>query len=251
MSMEDAIKVSINLGLGGLAFTDHYDLDSPGDNDKFNFDPIKQQASIDEFRIKYPSHEIFKGIELGLQTGSLEKAKTLALSHNFDSIIASIHFVDGNDPYHSDYYYHNKPKDAYRRYIETIYECISQFGTFDILGHFDYIVRYSPYKEKSLTMKEYGDELDSVLKVLISGGKALEINTNTYRERGGRTPVLDRWVLVRYRELGGEFISLGSDAHDSERIAENFETYTTFVKSCGFNYITHFKNRKSVCVKIE
>jgi histidinol-phosphatase (PHP family) len=249
--MESAIRKSINLGIGGLAFTDHFDVDAPGDNDRFNFDPHKQQGCIDELRNRFPSSEILKGIELGLQAGSLDKAGTLAGSYNFDSIIASIHFVDGEDPYHGDFYSRNSPKDAYIKYILNINKCISDFRNFDILGHFDYIVRYSPYKEKSLTMKDYGDELDAVLKSLAMGGKALEINTNTYRERGGRTPVLDKSVLIRFRELGGEFISMGSDAHDLERIGENFEPFTAFVKNCGFGYITHFKERKNICLKIE
>lgn len=251
MSMEDAVKRSINLGIKGLAFTDHFDVDAPGDNNRFNFDPHKQQSRIDELRLRFPSFEILKGIELGLQAGSLDKANTLAGSHNFDTIIASIHFVDGEDPYHGDFYSRNSPKEAYKKYILNMYECVNNFRNFDILGHFDYIVRYSPYKEKSLSMKEYGDELDSVLRVLASGGKALEINTNTYRERGGRTPVLDKSVLIRFRELGGEFVSMGSDAHDLERIGENFEPFTAFVKHCGFGYITHFKGRKNICIKIE
>ena len=251
MSMESAIKRSINLGIRGLAFTDHFDVDAPGDNNRFNFDPQEQQKQIDELRLKFPLSEILKGIELGLQSGSLDKAKTLAGSYSFDSIIASIHFINGEDPYHGDFYFRNSPKEAYKKYILNMYECVSNFPSFDILGHFDYIVRYSPYKEKSLTMKEYGDELDAVLKVLASNGKALEINTNTYRERGGRTPVLDKSVLIRFRELGGEFISMGSDAHDTDRIGENFEPFTAFVKSCGFGYITHFKGRKNVSLKIE
>ena len=74
----------------------------------------------------------------------------------------------------------------------------------------------------------------------------MEINTKTYQPYKGRTPVLDRNILLRFRELGGEFISLGSDSHDPERTGENFPYYAEFVRSLGFRYLTHFESRRPV-----
>ena len=55
--------------------------------------------------------------------------------------------------------------------------------------------------------------------------------------------MLDRDILLRFKELGGEFISLGSDSHDPGRTGDNFLYYAEFVKSLGFRYLTHFESR--------
>lgn len=250
MTMEEAVDKATRLGLGGIAFTDHFDIDAPGDNAHFSFDPAEHQQKIDSLREK-ASIGIFKGIELGLQPTALESAKKAVALFEFDTIIASVHFVDGVDPYHGEYYGGRGEIAAYSRYLETIYECISNYTNFDILGHFDYIVRYSPYRDKCLSMKRYGDYLEPVLKQLAHNGQALEINTNTYRTRNGMTPVLDEAVYKRFRELGGEFVTLGSDAHETYRIAEGLSELPPMLYRCGFRYLTHFEKRTARCEKIE
>jgi len=51
--------------------------------------------------------------------------------------------------------------------------------------------------------------------------------------------------------LGGKYVSLGSDAHDLERIGENFAYYSHLIKDCGFEYITHFKKREPELIMIK
>jgi histidinol-phosphatase (PHP family) len=79
---------------------------------------------------------------------------------------------------------------------------------------------------------------------LAQEGKAIEINTKTYRNHKGYTPTLDTEILKRFRELGGECISLGSDSHEEWRLGENFERFAEVVKNCGFKRLVYFKERK-------
>ena len=83
-------------------------------------------------------------------------------------------------------------------------------------------------------------------KYLAENGKAIEINTKTYQDYHGRTPVLDRNILLRFKELGGEAISLGSDSHNPERVGDKFREYAEFARSCGFTRLAHFENRKLI-----
>ena len=87
---------------------------------------------------------------------------------------------------------------------------------------------------------------DSMFKYLAENGKALEINTKTYQDYHGRTPVLDRNILLRFKELGGEAISLGSDSHNPERVGDKFREYAEFARSCGFTRLAHFENRRLI-----
>jgi histidinol-phosphatase (PHP family) len=128
---------------------------------------------------------------------------------------------------------------------------IRTYGDFDILGHFDYIARYAPYSKRIIRYKEYSDELDSIFRFMIFNGKALEINTNTYRVRNGHSPVLDPDILKRYAQLGGELLTVGSDAHSPERFGEQFEHYMAFARQCGLRYVSYFEKRKPFLLKIE
>jgi histidinol-phosphatase (PHP family) len=249
MCIGDAMNAAAKLGLSGIAFTDHLDLKAPGGDTRFAFDPLLQQAEIIKHRDK-ADVKLFTGIELGLQPENLSDIRSFLTSCTFDTVIASIHFVDGVDPYQRQYYVEKTEKRAYGRYLELIYEMITAFPDFDILGHYDYIARYAPYKTRSILYKDFPDHLDLILGYLSANGKALEINTNTYRFRNGDTPVLDHNILKRFRELGGEFISIGSDAHAYDRVGEQFEFYINLIESSGFRYITHFDQRRAVPQKV-
>lgn len=244
MTMEQAVEKAVALGLSGVIITDHLDIKAPKGDDSYLFNPDAQQKKI-EYLKSFHDIEILKGIEVGMQLHTIDENTTFTDKYNFDQIIASVHFIDGIDPYHGAYYVGKDIYTAYRRYLETIYLCISRFRNFDVLGHYDYITRYAPFDERVILHSKYSEILDQILIFLAKEGKAFEINTNTYRNNNGAIPFLDVNVLKRFKELGGEAVSLGSDAHDSERIGEKFGEYKEVIKSCGFKYIAHFKNRQA------
>lgn len=250
MTMDSAIKSAMRKGLGGIIFTDHYDVDPPPSIIAFDFEPQAQQLAIDNIRESFVGFEVLKGIEVGIQKKSIDKIDTFVNRYNFDMIVASVHFVNGLDPYFGDYYKKYDWHNAYRNYLLNIYECISVYDNFDAVGHFDYIVRYSPYKQKMMRYSDFADEFEAIFKILKERGKALEINTNTYRSMYGEAPALDIEILRRYKEAGGELISLCSDAHDDYRVAENFEKYKEIIQTAGFSYIAHFKERRAILTKI-
>ena len=88
------------------------------------------------------------------------------------------------------------------------------------------------------------------LVTLIANGKALEINTSGLRQPIGKTMPTENYVR-RFRELGGEFLTLGSDAHFTEHVGAGIDEGYAIAESCGFEYVTYFENRKPVQVKIE
>lgn len=252
MTMEQSIVKAAETGLAGIAITDHYDMDIPGGSKAFSFDPEEHHRKVDELTGKYGLPiKVLKGIELGLQPHCLDKIRDFASGYRFDTVIASLHFIDGLDPYYGEYYQGLERKQAYGKYFEDMYFCIRNFEDFDILGHFDYIARYAPYSEQSIMYRDFPDLFDEIFKYLVYNDKALEINSNTYRIRNGRTPQLDINILKRYRELGGDSISLGSDAHETVRIGENLEKYAALALSAGIKYTCHFDRRRKACDKID
>ena len=272
-SVEKNAREAIVKGLGGICITDHNDIFVPsgkeahGETGKEEFDVPAQQAEIDRInaivalgkvekggllegvtRTTWPQvkkFRVFKGVEVGMYRDSREQVRKFLSENKFDQVIASVHYLEDTDPYWGEYYNGKNWKEAYGRYLDTIYSEIRWLGKdFDILGHFDYIARYAPYPKSSIFYKDFPSEIDEILRFLIQEGKGLEINTRTYRKYGIRTPVLDNDILLRYRELGGEIITLGSDSHRSEEVGGKFMYYAQFVKMFGFRYLAHFEDRK-------
>ena len=233
----------------GVVFTDHIDLDAPRTPGKFVFSIADQQKKIEEtaWRI-FPNGECkaLKGIEIGLQPCSIEHSRDFIAGCNFDQIIASVHFVDGEDPYYGNYYDNKDYLQAYGRVLELIYQTAVEFKDFDVIGHFDYVARYSRYQVRDLRYADFPDHLDMLLGYLAREGKALEINTKTYSLHTDHVQELDKNILLRFKELGGEFVTLGSDAHSAARLTDNFSKFAAVCATCGFPKLTYFQNRKPV-----
>lgn len=255
MTMVRAIEKAREINLSGICFTEHYDFDAPENVTLFTFDPREHQEEIGRTVRSMNlgaglEFEVLKGIEVGIQPKSMEAVKELLGRYCFDTVIASMHFIEDKDPYHGDYYLDYGYKEAYGRYLESILTCLKDFDGYDILGHFDYVARYSPYKEHTITMAEFGEILDPILTLLAHNGKTFEINTKTYQPFAHGTPSLDTAILKRYKELGGDAVSLGSDAHTENHIGENFEYYSDIMKRCGFRYGVFYRQRNPVFVKL-
>ncbi len=257
-SVGKTVNSAIGKRLAGVCFTDHCDFFVPPMKAKYEeyvpevFDVEARNAEIDKVNAKCPQDfHVFKGIEIGVQKSERDKIAAHLEKYSFDEIIASVHYLDDTDPFWGGYYEGKTWRYAYGNYLETLYDEMVWLGDrFDIMGHYDYVTRYAPYPECSILYKDFPDILDSMLRYLAENGKALEINTKTYQDFKGRTPVLDKNILMRYRELGGEIISLGSDSHDADKVGFNFERTAALVSRCGFRYLAHFDKRKPVMLPI-
>ena len=55
----------------------------------------------------------------------------------------------------------------------------------------------------------------------------------------------------RFKELGGEFITIGSDAHFAEHLGAGIEEGMAMAERAGFKFVTFFQSREPMPVKIE
>lgn len=253
MLAQDGIQSAINAGLGGIAFTDHLDLDYPNKEYNYTFDYSERSKFFDELRSEFANKiKILKGLELGFQPHIIDTATKIAQAHDFDFIIGSVHSVDGFALAGRSGFYDSKSKQqAYTRYLEEIYNSVVQMRCFDVVGHIGYVRRYAPDSDKSLRYADYGDILDSILKKVIDKGKGIEVNTSGYYYKDLGTPIPDFDIITRYKELGGEILTIGSDSHKADQfIGHSFDIVLQRLKNIGFDYVTYFENRKPVFVKI-
>lgn len=244
---------SIRLGLSGIAFVDHLDYDFPVYGDEI-FDFSEYFRTLESMINKYKSQlKILKGIEVGIQPHVIEKSLEVVRKYNFDYVLTSVHIINGMDPYKGDYYLDKSKQEAYSLYLEHTLNMAKCVGNFDVVGHMDYVIRCANYDDRTLRYDEHSDLIDSLFKTIISKGKGFEINTGSYRENSKGIPVADYdiKILKRYKELGGEIICLGSDAHSTEYLGCKFEYFKELLSEAGFKYLTHFENRKPVFMPID
>jgi len=251
MTMEEACLRAVELGLDEIAFTDHIDLDWPDYDIEFNIQDLENYLSdIERLADRFKGQLIIKkGIEIGLQPHVFEENSRIIQSYPFDFVIGSVHLVDRMDPYLGAYYEGKTKEQSYRCYYQEILNLITDYDDFDVLGHLDYVRRYSPYPYNIEDAMLAFDIIEEILKTLINKGKGIEVNTSGYRHASQR-PLPNFSVVRRYRELGGEIITIGSDAHKVEHLGYKLKDAVQKVKECGFHYLTSFEQRKPLFKQI-
>ncbi len=244
------IEQAISLSMKQLCITDHYDYDYPDEPELFLIDFDKYFEKMSYLKEKYSDKiDLRIGVELGLQPHIAEHLKKISQKYPFDFIIGSSHVVDKCDPYYPSFFEGRDEKASYKRYFETISENLLVFDDVDVYGHIDYVVRYGPNKDKYYSYEDYSDVIDTALSMCIEHGVGIELNTGGLAY-GLKHPNPREDVIKRYRELGGEIITVGADAHKPERIAYEFSKAGEILKQCGFKYYTVFKDRKPEFIKL-
>lgn len=253
--MEDMILKAVSIGLKGVCFTEHLDPDYPTvpepEQPDFSLDIPAYQNTLNDLKQKYRNTlDIRFGIELGLQPHLGNSFTELVKTYPFDFVIGSSHIVHGADPYYPEFFNGRRESDCYMEYFESILENLAAFSEMDSYGHLDYIVRYGPSQNREYSYRRYHDILDEILRALISKNVGLELNTGGFHYGLGEpNPCTD--IIRRYRELGGEIITVGADAHAPHNIAHSFDKAADILSECGFRYYTVFRERKAEFLPLE
>ena len=226
-----------------ILLTEHYD-------DYTGIDTELHTLSVDAYASEYrrirekTDFPIGFGIEIGLRPECAEKTKQMAHLYPFDFIIGSSHITAGIDmAYDPSFFEGRTRRDAYLLYFSEILKNVQIYDEFDVYGHLDYVARYGGYPGGRIRYAEFSDVFDEIFRTLIRKGKGIEINTSGLRYGlGSFCPGAD--LVKRYLDLGGEIITLGSDAHKAEDLAANFKEASALLETLGVKFIAVFHARK-------
>lgn len=249
--MEVMIRGAIAKGIQEMVLTDHLDFDYPGNPNLFLVDWDQYLAEFYRLKDIYQKQiTILFGVEIGAQPHVIEQINQVVRKYPFDFVICSTHTVDRVSCSQSKFFASTEPKAAYLKYLEGLLANIKSLQDYDVCGHLDFIARYNPSGTKQLSYGDYADVLDTILKTIIESGHGIELNTSGYRYGLKQAhPSLE--ILLRYRQLGGEIITVGSDSHKPEDIGFNSITAYELLRAAGFHYITHFKERKAHFINLD
>jgi len=248
---EQMILGAIDKGLKVICFTDHYDKDDFAWGQEDVFEPEEY------FRVMKPLQEKYKdkidmriGVEIGMQPYLEPFYREFVNKYPFDFVIGSVHSIRKSDIAFGEIFKSFTDEEVYRMTLEETLEDVRLYDDFDTLGHLDYMTRYGKMREKEYSYMKYSDIIDEILKVLIYKGKGLELNMAGLKYGLPYAhPHTD--VLKKYRELGGEIITIGADGHKPEHIAYDFHKVSGILKECGFAYYTEFNKRKPYFCRLD
>ncbi len=237
-------------GLRSVTFTDHCEVDFYEEKD-FAQSDFHSFFEVSKAKSAYRGKLIVNtGIELGQPTYDTDTAEKIMSRFAYDQVIGSIHNLRGVDDFALLDYDNRDIETLLDEYFDEIIT-LAEWGRFDTLAHITYPLRYIVGdKGIKVDLNRFSDKIDSALKALARNGKALEINTSGLRQKIGIT-LPDESIVKRFRELGGEYITLGSDAHYAEHIGAGIDKGMEIALKCGFKNIALFQKREPVLVPIE
>jgi histidinol-phosphatase (PHP family) len=242
--MANIAETAISMGLAGIAITDHYDPLWPDDDDPSFLDAHAYETALTETEALFSGRIRFsKVIELGLLPGKAnEMCLEIVANYPYDFVIGSMHYSETTPIDYPPFIDGRSLEDIAEEYYTLLLEGIRNYKNYDVLGHINAIDRYTDKPAPESVTMPY---IDEILKCAIPDGKGIEINTSSFGRysniKSHGTPTLP--MLRRYRELGGEIVTVGSDAHLASEIGAFLDEGEELLHAAGFKYTTFYKGR--------
>jgi len=250
-SVEEMLKTAFEKGAAYYGISEHFDYDYKTDKLRFygGGEPVYTDPKL-YFSRAHVLKEDYSGrmrVLVGGEFGFTENPAAAPLyrelieNYKPDFVVNSVHtqgffdycekgaFTDGKTQ-------EIKPKgEIYRRYFELVEKSIFAPYDYDVIGHLTYCIRFAPYTDRRALLSEFSEEIDRVLKAIISRGKILEVNSSNYGLTESFLPSEE--ILTRYFGLGGRRVSFASDAHHISRVLDKRKLVVSALKRIGFTYI--------------
>ena len=117
---------------------------------------------------------------------------------------------------------------------------------YDALGHIIYPLRYMCMRDgQTVSLDRYWEQIREILRAVVQTGHAMELNTYNGRTVADWLPVLNI-----YKEVGGELITVGSDAHRTENVGRGVPEAYALLAQAGFRYVTLYEKRQPRPVRL-
>lgn len=248
-SCDELCSEAIKNNAKGIAITDHCDIDGIKEG-CWEFED-KQMCDVNLCKEKYKEKlDVFSGVELGQGIYEKELSEKFLSKYDFDFVIGSIHNLEGME----DFYFLDYQKFDIDKLLTDYFNDIlklAKWNKTDSLAHLTYPLRYIVAREHiGVDLSNYYHIIDEIFKTVIKNEKAIEINVSGLSMEMNDT-LPNKELIKRYKELGGKYITIGSDTHYSIKICNKIDEGYKILKECGFEHITIFKKRKPILIPID
>jgi len=244
-------ETAVSMGLRAVAFTDHCEVDAYYTD---SFDRSVRQSYLENAKARSAFMGqllVLQGIELAQPHYDKELAEKIVSSYQYDIVIGSVHNLrDRRDFYYMESFNPDEIDSLVNEYLDELIG-LAEWGGFDTLAHLTYPFRYF-YARSGITVdiNEYKEKVDTILSLLVEKEKALEINTGGLRQPLNKlSPEFE--TIKRFKDMGGKFITIGSDAHYAEHLASGFAEAKEAALAAGFKSETFFQSHSPFEIPIE
>lgn len=247
--MTDMAEAAVAAGLNEICFTDHIEPICWNTMD-LRQEPIDWQVMTAEFASVQEAMGDRICLRLGMELGDAmwdfeHTEKLIADAPPMDFVIGSVHTLSAAYNGVDLYLFHPEDEKAARAgirdYLEQVYQ-MARWGKFSVLGHLTVPLRYLNERWGfDLTFDGFEAEVEDIFRALLNRGCGIEVNTNR-----GNTPLPDAKWLKMYRNLGGEMITLGTDAHTPEFVGCAVRERQQLLKECGFHHFCTFEKMQPI-----
>lgn len=257
--MEKVVRDAIRLGLDEIAITDHVDYGVKYDWDEIrpmpmrrddpgvpfaNVDYQKWDAELRKLQRQYQGQiTIRRGMEFGMQRGTIGRYQKLFRRYPFDFILLSCHQIDNQEFWNGSYQKGRSQLEYNRDYYNEIYACMQRYKDYSVLAHLDLIVRYDP--KGPIAFEKVRDLIAAILELAIRDGKGIELNTSSHRY-GLNDLEPSRQILSLYKDLGGQIITIGSDSHRPDQLGACIRESQKELRRLGFTQFCTFEKMQPV-----
>ena len=241
--MHEQIERAQQLGLNEICFTEHIEINFHRGADwrsDINYYEKKIKA------VKPFNLHIKFGIEAGItckKDDFHELIKDIE-SADFDFVLASAHAVDDSDPFMPAFYDGKTRKQIFHDYFQALIKGLENLKPehYSAVAHIDFISKGMlklGMPDPFLKYEDAPDHIDELFRKIISLGKCIEINTSTIQDKHIRRYGEPDW-LHRYADLGGTYVTIGSDAHKTENVGVGIADAMELAYNCGIKYFATF-----------
>jgi len=248
-SIADYVRQAAHLGLAEVGFCEHADFD-PRDRGYGTLDLARYNRDLAQAQAMIPGVRVRQGVEITFQARLAAEIVTWLAGHQWDYVVTSVHLVDYCDgwaiiserPAVEAYFRAHSARQAYLPYFEELLRAVES-GIGDVLGHFDLVKRYGTEIYGSFEPAVFEEEIRAVLRAAIERGTALEVNTSGLRQAPAEP--YPAWTILRwFREMGGELVTIGSDAHDVQHLGAGLVEGESMARAAGFRAVVTFEQRQ-------
>jgi histidinol-phosphatase (PHP family) len=241
-TMEEMCRASIELGMTEIAITDHLDV-HPKDGCPGYYVPRAYFAELERCRELFAGRLTIKaGIEVGDPHRFAEEEAPVLAAWPYDFALGSVHWIDDEAPFGAPFFKAHEAGWAWSGYFREMAR-LARADHYDVVAHIDLIKREGTQHYGVWDYAPYADEVRAILRTLIERGKGIEINTSGWR-RAANEPCPGLPILSWYAELGGEILTIGSDAHGPEHVALRWNDGVALARQAGLRWLTTFEGRK-------
>lgn len=253
--LEDYVKRAIEIGLEQIGLSDHMPL--------LHVDPATYYPGMAMAMEELPRYveealrlkEKYRGqidIRVGLEgdyiEGYEEDIERIVTGYPWDYVIGSVHFLgewDVSDSRQLHGWEGKRMLDVYERYFDAVQKA-AKTGFYDFLGHIDVIKRFGHRPEEDDEVRELERR---TLEAIRESGATIELNAS-----GLRMPCAEMFPKRRMLEYAFELgipVTVGSDAHQPERLSQYLDQAVALLKEVGYRELATFSGRQRTMIPID